>query len=122
MPDIDPTILVFLGTVFGGVGLRYVDHWLTRKKATIDEGAAWRAELRQENVNQKSEIDELEKRVEYWRDLYYDLRDAYALLKVQLEIALSKIKTEASKAEKILPSPKELPPPHHDPEADEPDD
>lgn len=111
MPAIDnlTAILVFLGTVFGGVGLRYLDHWLTRRKASLDEGAAWRKELRDEVNTQKSEIDKLEAELDRWKGLYYDLRDQYALLKVQLEIALDRIRKEASRAEQILPQ--SLPPP-----------
>ncbi len=115
--EIEPSaILVFLGTVLGGVGLRYIDHLLTRKKQTLDEGAAWRKELREESNSRKLEIDELEAEVEKWRTMYYDLREQYALLKVQLEIALMQIKREADNAQQMLPDPLELPPPHDHPE------
>lgn len=116
MPDIDPAILVFLGTVFGGVGLRWVDHWLTKRKSTLDEGAAWRKEQREEIIAQDAKIEKLQADVIHWRDLYYDLREAYALLKVQLELALSKIKRQADDARDILPDPDDLPPPHPDPD------
>lgn len=110
MPDIDPAILVFLGTVFGGVGLRWVDHWLKKRKDTLDEGVAWRKEQREEIVAQDAKIEKLEAEVVRWRDLYYDLREAYALLKVQLELALSKIKHQADDARDMLPNPEDLPP------------
>lgn len=113
MPDINnvTAILVALGTIFGGVALRYVDHWLTKKKQGLDEGVAWRKELREEVNTQKGEIDQLEAALDHWKGLYYDLREQYALLKVQLEIALSKIRREADHAQEMLPDPKELPPP-----------
>jgi hypothetical protein len=116
MPDIDPAILVFLGTVFGGVGLRWVDHWLTKRKGLIEEGTAWRKEQREEIVAQDIKIERLEAEVTKWRDLYYDLREAYALLKVQLELALSKIKRQADDTRDLLPDPDDLPPPHPDPD------
>lgn len=97
--------LVLIGTLFGGAGLRYVDHWLSKRKVALDEGAAWRKELREEVTAQKTEIDDLEAQVEVWRAKYYDLRDAYTELKVQLELALHRIKAEANRAEKILPDP-----------------
>lgn len=112
---IDPSAwLVLLGTIFGGAGLRYVDHWLTRRKTSLDEGAAWRQEQRQEISGLKAENDKLEAEVTRWRDLYYDLREAYALLKVQLEVALSKIRREADQAEHMLPDPNKLPGPPPD--------
>jgi hypothetical protein len=115
--DIEPSaILIFLGTVLGGVGLRYIDHLLTRKRQTLDEGAAWRKELRDESNARKQEIDELEAEVDKWRTMYYDLRDKYTLLKVQLELALTQIKNDADVAKNILPDPAELPPPHDHPE------
>ena len=116
MPDLDPSLWIFFGTVVGTVGLRWLDHWLTRRKTTLDEGAAWRKELREELGIQKQEIDQLEAQVEHWRSLYYDLKEAYTLLKVQLEFALAKIRDEAARAESILPDPKELPPDGSDPQ------
>ena len=115
MPELDPSVWIFLGTVVGTIGLRWLDHWLTKRKTNLDEGAAWRKELREELGMHKSEIDKLEEQVEHWRSLYYDLKEAYTLLKVQLEFALAKIKDEADKAGAILPDPKELPPPDEDP-------
>jgi hypothetical protein len=116
MPDIDPAILIFLGTVFGGVGLRWVDHWLTKRKSSMDEGAAWRKEQREEILSQDAKIEKLQVERDKWRDLYYDLREAYALLKVQLELALSKIKRQADDARDMLPEPDKLPPHHQNPE------
>jgi chromosome segregation ATPase len=111
--DIDSVtaLLVAGGTVFGGIALRYVDHWLTKRKSTLDEGAAWRKELRDEVTAQKNEIEELEKQLDHWKVLYYDLREQYGLLKVQLEEAMSRIRREATRAEKMLPDPNKLPPP-----------
>jgi hypothetical protein len=112
---IDPSAwLVLLGTIFGGVGLRYIDHWLTRRKTSLDEGAAWRREQREEISGLKGDKDQLEAEVIKWRDLYYDLREAYALLKVQLEIALARIRKEADDAGQILPDPRKLPHPEDD--------
>lgn len=115
--DIEPSaILIFLGTVMGGAGLRYIDHLLTRKRQTLDEGAAWRKELRDESQARKQEIEELEDEVDKWRAMYYDLRDQYAMLKVQLEVALTQIKNDADSARNMLPDPTALPPPHDSPD------
>ena len=98
MLSIDPTVTAVVGTIFGGVGLRLVEHWLSRNKVRVDDAARIRDELRLEITAQREEIKQLEDDVDKWKNEYYDLRDKYVQIQTELTLALQRIKEEAEKA------------------------
>lgn len=104
---IEPAWIAFGGTVFGGVGLKVVEHWLVgRNKIKIDDAQQIRNELRLEITSQREEIRELETEVKHWRDQYYEVLQKYMIQATELTLALHKIKEEVINAESVP----ELPP------------
>ena len=94
---IDPTLTAVVGTIFGGAGLRLVEHWLSRNKVRVDDAARIRDELRLEVIAQREEIKQLETDVDKWKGEYYNLRDKYIQIQTELTLALQRIKEEAGK-------------------------
>lgn len=88
----DPTVIAVIGTVCGGVGLKFVEHVLGRSKVRMDEAAKIREELRDQIDDLKVKVNELEVARDKWREDYYALRDKYVELQTQLTIAQEKIK------------------------------
>lgn len=115
---IESTWIAFGGTVFGGVGLKVVEHWLGRNKIKVDDAQQIRNELRLEITSQREEIRELEAEVKNWRDQYYEVLQKYMIQNTELTLALHKIKEEALQAEKKAESIGQLPP--HDSVLDNP--
>ena len=83
---LDPAWIALFGTLMGGVGLKALEHWLSRGKVKQTEQDRLRDELRQEITNLKSENNQLEKDVDHWRKEYYDLRDKWSELSTELAI------------------------------------
>ena len=108
----DPALLALVGTVAGTIGLRVIEHWLTRGKVKIDDAARIRDELRMEVTSQREEIKQLETDAVKWRNEYYDLRDKYIQLQTELTLALRTLQDEAKaaaiKAEQIHKQPPEI--------------
>lgn len=98
MPHLDPAWIALIGTLFGGIGLKVLEHWLGKSKVKVDEASRLRDELRIEINAQREEIKQLEAEVDKWRKDYYDLRDKYATLNTEYIIALERIKKEAEKS------------------------
>lgn len=94
---IDPAWIAVAGTVFGGVGLKVVEHWLGRNKLRVDDAQQIRDELRLEIQSQREEIRLLEAEVNRWREEYYNERDKYVRIHTELTIALQKIKDETTR-------------------------
>lgn len=94
----DPALLALVGTVVGTIGLRVIEHWLTRGKVKIDDAARIRDELRMEVTSQREEIKQLETDAIKWRNEYYDLRDKYIQLQTELTLALRTLQDEAKAA------------------------
>jgi len=97
---LDPAWIAVVGTVFGGVGLKVLEHWLGKSKVKIDEASKLRDELRIEITAQREEIKALEAEVDTWREKFYDLRDKYSELNTEYLITLEKLKKEVLEAEK----------------------
>jgi chromosome segregation ATPase len=93
--------IALITTVFAGVGLKIAEHFLSRPRERVDEASKFRDELRIQIDNQREEIKELETGLERWRSEYYDLRDKYNKLQLELTLALERLKEEA----------KQIPPP-----------
>lgn len=94
---IDPAWLALVGTLCGGAGLKFAEHWLGRNKVKVDEASKIRDELRISINSQKEEIKALEAEVNKWRAEYYDLRDKYSEIQTKYTIALEKIREEAER-------------------------
>ena len=92
--SIDPAWIALAGTVFGGIGLKAVEHWLSRNRVKIDDAAQIRDELRLEITAQREEIRQLEETVDKWRTEYYTLYKEYIAVQTSLTLALEKIKDE----------------------------
>lgn len=107
---IEPAWIAFGGTVFGGVGLKVIEHWLGRNKIKVDDAQQIRDELRLEITSQREEIRELEAEVKSWRDQYYEVLQKYMIQTTELQLALHKIKEETIEAEKKEESIHRLPP------------
>lgn len=96
----NPGAVAIFGTVFGGVGLKVVEHWLGRAKEREDANIAMREELRielshlRDRLAQSAQEEQrLEALVDKWQGAYYDLRDEKQRLVTELMIALEKLKT-----------------------------
>lgn len=91
---IDPAWIALIGTIFGGIGLKFAEKWLGRSKERTDDAAQIRDELRIEITSQRAEIKELELEVERWRTEYYNLRDAHVKVQTDLTLALQNIRRQ----------------------------
>jgi len=96
--SLDPAWVALIGTVFGGVGLKVLDHYLGKNKTKVDDASRMRDELRIDRdelrieINtQKTEIDKLEIARNEWQAKYLDLRDQLTALQTELTLALAKI-------------------------------
>ncbi len=89
---LDPTWLALIGALFGGAGLKVIDHQINKKRLKTDDAARIREELRMEITSQKEEIAKLESDRDKWRADYYDLRDQFSKLQTELTIAIQHLK------------------------------
>jgi chromosome segregation ATPase len=109
---LDAGWVALIGTVFGGAGLKFAEHWLSRGRVRIDDASKIRDELRGEIVANREEIKSIEAEVEKWRAEYYNMRDKYIQLQTELTIALEKIKdADAKEAIKAQVKDLDIPPP-----------
>lgn len=89
---VDPTVIALVGTVCGGVGLKFVEHLLGRSRVRLDEASKIRDELRDQIDDMRTQVASLEAARDKWREDYYALRDKYIELQTQLTFAQEKIK------------------------------
>jgi uncharacterized protein YlxW (UPF0749 family) len=94
MPEITTAWIALLGTVLGGVGLKFVEHWLSRSKVRDDTAAQLRTELRTEIQNLKQELNNVEADLDKWRGKYYELMDNFIKVKSELESAMRKLQND----------------------------
>lgn len=88
MPEITTAWIALIGTVLGGVGLKFVEHWLSRSKVRDDTAAQLRNELRTEIQGLKKELNNVESDLDKWRGKYYELMDNFIKVKSELESAV----------------------------------
>lgn len=88
---LDPAWIALIGTIFGGIGLKFAEKWLGRSKERFDDALQIRDELRIEINAQREEIKELEADVERWRAEYYNLRDAHIKIQTELTLAMENL-------------------------------
>lgn len=82
------------GALFGGVGLKMLEHWLGRSKMKIDEATKIRDELRVEITALREEIKKVELESDIWRDRYYTLREQQLATNKELVQALDHLKKD----------------------------
>lgn len=85
--QVPPAYLALVGAVFGGVGLKALEHYLTRPKIKEDAASEFRRELREEITTLRTELRRTEEDLEQWRTKYYVLRE----LQIQLKEETSRI-------------------------------
>lgn len=91
MPEITTAWIAVIGTMLGGVGLKFVEHWLSRSKVRDDTAAQLRNELRTEIQGLKTELTNVEADLDKWRGKYYELMDNFIKVKSELETAMRKL-------------------------------
>lgn len=89
---LDPGWIALIGTVGGGVGLKFAEHFLNKGRERIDEASRIRVELRDQIDDQRKEIDKLSVEVDSWREKYYDLRDQHVKLQTEMMLTLQQLK------------------------------
>lgn len=91
MPEITTAWIALIGTVLGGVGLKFVEHWLSRSKIRDETASQLRNELRTEIQNLKQELNNVEADLDKWRGKYYELMDNFIKVKSELESAMRQL-------------------------------
>lgn len=91
MPEITTAWIALIGTVLGGVGLKFVEHWLSRSKVRDDTASQLRNELRTEIQGLKTELNNVESDLDKWRGKYYELMDNFIKVKSELETAMRQL-------------------------------
>ncbi|AIW02689.1 hypothetical protein SEA_EVY_219 [Streptomyces phage Evy] len=94
MPEITTAWIALIGTVLGGVGLKFVEHWLSRSKVRDDTAAQLRNELRTEIQGLKQELNNVETDLDKWRGKYYELMDNFIKVKSELETAMRTLQSQ----------------------------
>jgi seryl-tRNA synthetase len=66
-------LLALAAAIFGGVGLKVIESVLNRSKVKNDMETQMRAELREDVVGLKEELDKIEAALDAWKKKYYAL-------------------------------------------------
>ena len=80
-------LLTFLGTVFAGAGLKWIEGWLRKAKDKDDTATNLRNELRTELTALKAEIQANEKELDDWKKKYFEVLQELLIMRVQLQEA-----------------------------------
>lgn len=71
-------VIAMIAALFGGAGLKIIEHFLSRGKTKIDIARELRTELRDEVLVLRDEVKELDKRVDKWKHKYFDCQNRMA--------------------------------------------
>ena len=85
-------VLTFLGTVFAGAGLKWIEGWLRKAKDKDDTATNLRNELRTELTALKVEIQANEKELDDWKKKYFEVLQELLIMRVQLQEARRMLK------------------------------
>lgn len=92
-------IIALIGTVTGGVGVKFVERWLSRAQTRQAGEANMRDELRKEVDSLRAQLNEareeerrLEALVDDWQGKYYDLRDEKQQAVTELKIMAERLR------------------------------
>lgn len=98
----NPAILALIGTIFGGVGLKVIEHWLSKAKTRDDTATQIRNELRTELARVKEDMTKREQyasaaeaEADGWRAKYYE--QAEKLIQIKLDLASAQNEVNAIK-------------------------
>lgn len=89
---LDPAWIALIGSAGGAIILKVTEHFLSQGEVKVSDAQHLRDELRIQIDNQRSDIQQLEKDVDEWKDKYYDLRDEHVKLQAELIVRLKEIK------------------------------
>ena len=107
-------VLTFLGTVFAGAGLKWIEAKLKKAKDKDDTATNLRNELRAELTALKQEMQQVEKELDEWKTKYFEAYEQLLMLRVQLEQARRLLESKGEKLPEpppnLIPT-KDLPPP-----------
>lgn len=92
--ELSPGLIALIGTIFGGVGLKITESWLTKSARKSDDAKEIRDELRLTISAQKQEIVELEKLVDRWRTDYYTVREEKIKVDTENQILKAQLRKE----------------------------
>lgn len=70
----ETAVIALIGTLFGGVALKIIEHILSRGKRQEDLATSMRKELREELAAVKQELREESKESEEWKSKYWELK------------------------------------------------
>lgn len=73
----EQTIVALAAALFGGGGLKLIEHFLTRSKTRVDLAAQLRNELRTEINGLRQEVKEVDDSLDDWKRRYYRLLGHY---------------------------------------------
>ena len=88
----EPTVIALIGSAFGAVALKLTDHFLSKEEKDSNEGTRIRDELRLQIADQRTDIERLEKEVDHWKEMYFDLRQTHLDVQSELLLNLKKLK------------------------------
>lgn len=78
----EQTIIALLAALFGGGGLKFIEHMLNRNKERTDLATQLREELRVEVNNLKEEVKDIDGSLESWKKKYYKLLTHYHKMRI----------------------------------------
>lgn len=70
----ETAVIALIGTLFGGVALKIIEHILNRGKHKEDLATSMRKELREELASVKQELRDESKESEEWKSKYWELK------------------------------------------------
>lgn len=79
--------LALAGALFGGGGLKAIEHWLTKSKVKDDSQAEFRKELRTDLDSCRLELRAVQKKQDEWQEKYYLLLEQFIAVKSQIDVA-----------------------------------
>ncbi len=88
----EPTVIALIGSAFGAVALKVTEHFLSREETESNEGNRLRDELRLQIADQRADIERLEKEVDKWKEMYFDLRQKHLDAQSELLLNLKQLK------------------------------
>lgn len=103
----NPGFVALMGTLFGGAGLKIVEHQLGRAKAKAADAQTMRDELRKQidDLNKKLERADAEEQrlqglIDEWKEKYWTQKEATQKEILQLSTELAALKGELERLKK----------------------
>lgn len=78
--DYHNIIIALLGTLFGGAIVKLIDRIYSIKERKLSDSFDVRKELREEILQIKQELRQLQRELDKWKKIYYELLKNYNLL------------------------------------------